>query len=333
MLRAVDIGLSNQSTRTARIAGVTEDRFHTLWIAAPTALYRRWPDGSTARYTTRDGLPGIDLQNVYEDRAGHFWVATHDAGLPASRRMEAIRRRSWTAGCRSSTACRTCGSISSSKRPMVASGWRPLADWWSSSRMPTRTAAGFTRTPSGTASRTSDINALTEDHDGNLWLGASNAGAMKLARDGFTTYGQLDGIHNVNAIFAGPGGNLCFRGYVLGDARGGASSKAPSSTSWAPSRKLHTRVGCFDGQRFDWFEPDAVKTGAGSSKGRHAAGSQRRLLVGHGARRSSASRPRPGSPTSRRRDRSRCTQERRPRPVEGVRAVRRLAGNIWICDA
>ena len=60
---------------------MTEDRFHTLVDCGPAALYRRWPDGSTARYTTRDGLPGIDLQNVYEDRAGHFWVATHDAGF------------------------------------------------------------------------------------------------------------------------------------------------------------------------------------------------------------------------------------------------------------
>ena len=154
-LRAVDIGLAHQPLDQREIAGVTEDRFHTLWIAAPGALYRRWPDGSVARYTTRDGLPGKEFQNVYEDRAGHFWVATRDAGFvgfeadgshtPADR--SAARSPS-------PTACRTCGSINCSRRPTGDSGSPPDKDWRSSSRRATRAVAGFTPTPSGTASRT-----------------------------------------------------------------------------------------------------------------------------------------------------------------------------------
>ena len=320
VLRAVDIGLSNQPPAHQRwIAGVTEDRFHTLWIAAPLALYRRWPDGSTARYTTRDGLPGIDLQNVYEDRAGHFWVATHDAGFAG---FEADGSHTPPIVDRLLSVADGLPNVwvdqfleTSDGRFWVATGRRiggVLPE------MPTRTAAGFTRTPSGTASRTSTSKRSAEDLDGNLWIAASNAGAMKLARDGFTTYGQLDGIRNVNAIPCRTRlATSASAAYVLGDARGGVSSKAAGSTSWAPIRSFLTRVGCFDGQRFDWFEPDAVKELGLVPRRDDASGSQWRILVGHGARRCSASRPRPGSPTSRPHDRSRCTPRATASPSRG----------------
>ena len=47
-----------------------EDAHGSLWIAAPSGLYRRWPDGSAARYTTRDGLPNNFLQDLFEDHEG-----------------------------------------------------------------------------------------------------------------------------------------------------------------------------------------------------------------------------------------------------------------------
>jgi len=51
---------------------------------------------------------------------------------------------------------------------------------------------------------------LLEDTAGNLWLGSATAGAMRLAREGFTTFTEDDGLlgPQVRAIFEGPHGEL-----------------------------------------------------------------------------------------------------------------------------
>ncbi len=259
VLRAVDIGLSNRPRDQREIAGVTEDRFHTLWIASRPALYRRWPDGTTARYTIRDGLPGSDLQNVYEDHAGHFWVATHDAGFAGfdadgSHTPPIVGRRLSVADGLPNVWVDQFLETSDG-RFWVAAG-SGLVEFLPKADVHGRRFRTYTERNGLTHFH---IRALNEDLDGNLWLAASNAGAMKLARDGFTTYGRLDGITNVNAFLQDQAGNLCFRGYVLGDARGRSVFEGARLDLVGADPLVYTRVGCFDGQRFDWFEPDVVK--------------------------------------------------------------------------
>ena len=100
------------------------------------------------------------------------------------------------------------------------------------------------------------MNALAEDLAGNLWLAVGHAGAMRLSREGFTTFGRADGLHSVYDVFEDRDGHLCFRGFVLGD---------PSTTSVFEGAPLPLvsavdpfpwpRLGCFDGQRFEVFTP------------------------------------------------------------------------------
>jgi len=261
VLRAVDIGLSNQPLGRREIAGVTEDRFHTLWIATLGSLYRRWPDGSTARYTTRDGLPGPDpdLQNVYEDHAGHFWAATHNAGFVG---FEADGSHTPpVVGLRFSVADGLPNVWvdqfleTSDGRFWVAAG-AGLVEFFPKTDAHGRRFHTYTER---NGLMHWHVKALSEDLDGNLWIAASNAGAMKLARDGFTTYGQLDGIHNVNAMLQDQAGNVCFRGYVLGDHSGRSVFEGARVDLVGADPRLFTRFGCFDGLRFETFVPDAVE--------------------------------------------------------------------------
>jgi ligand-binding sensor domain-containing protein len=64
---------------------------------------------------------------------------------------------------------------------------------------------------------------LAEDHDGNLWLGTQSSGVMKIARNGFITYTEGDGLaHNkmaISSIFENQAGELC----VIGDYAGALS--------------------------------------------------------------------------------------------------------------
>src|SRR5207237_9946675 len=90
-----------------------------------------------------------------------------------------------------------------------------------------------------------EIANIAEDRDNNIWLGTVN-GAMKLARGGFITFDERDGIGGINSIFASNTGGLYFSGYVYGDQRasvfegGKLEGPNPSTTQWR-------RIGFFDG--------------------------------------------------------------------------------------
>src|SRR5262249_16781193 len=55
------------------------------------------------------------------------------------------------------------------------------------------------------------IIALGEDRDGNLWIGGESGGVMKLAVNGFTTYGEEDGVKaaRIVSLFFNRAGELC----------------------------------------------------------------------------------------------------------------------------
>ena len=129
-----------------------------------------------------------------------------------------------------------------------------------------------------------EITALNEDAGGNLWLG-SYAGAMKLARSGFVTYDERDGLLNVIAIFGDAAGGVCFRGYVFGDERKSVFEGAKLDLL-RPADNYHLRYGRFDGQRFTWFVPGVPKSRnfGWVSENDHAASPQRRVVAGNGRR-------------------------------------------------
>ena len=235
-----------------------EDQQGSIWIAAPSGLYRRWPDGSSARYTLRDGLPGDYLHDLLMDHAGTvvgrnpfagFFSFTADAthnppivtskfaikeGLPSNwvfQLFESADRKFWIA---------TAAGLAEFFPDGDGSG-RHFHSW---------------NERNGLAYH--DITALNEDIGGNLWLG-SYAGAMKLAHNGFTTYDQADGLDQVFSIFRDRRGGVCFRGQVIGDGTRSVFEGAKLDLLHPYAGKHVPRYGCFDGQSFTWFMPDALK--------------------------------------------------------------------------
>ncbi len=246
-LGPVDIHIPNDFPEQRTIADVLEDAHGSLWVASPSGLYRRWPDGSAARYTERDGLPSSEVQDLLEDHEGHLWAgtrrngffsfsadATHGApvvGLEITERDRSGLPNDWVVQLFEGSDHRfwvaTVGGLSE---------FLPAGD----------TAGRHFRTyASGNGSDYSDITALNEDLGGNLWLGTYASGAMKWARNGFRTFGEQDGIEMVHAIFEDRSGHVCFKGAIPGSA----GTAQPIYES---------RLGCFDGERFEWFRPSAV---------------------------------------------------------------------------
>jgi signal transduction histidine kinase/ligand-binding sensor domain-containing protein len=255
-LLPVDIGILAGPAKQVHVLDLLEDRRGSLWVASFSGLVRRRPDGSTEQYTKRDGLPDNNIHDLLEDHQGQLWAGT---------RLDGFFR---------------FAADDSHAPPVVAEAYsRPNGlptDWvfqlyeTSDRRFWVATNLGLVEFfPDGdgqgrrfrTYTRRNglsfqEITALNEDTGGNLWLGTPAAGAMKLARNGFVTYGEQDGLVTVNAIFEDAAGGVCFRGVVLGDQRGNAFDGATLDLLHAGADQFFQRFGRFDGQRFDWFKPD-----------------------------------------------------------------------------
>jgi ligand-binding sensor domain-containing protein len=325
-LRPVDVRMPGDFPEQRFIADLLEDEHGSLWIAAPSGLYRSWPDGSAARYTTRDGLPGDYLQDLFEDHQGRLWAGTLLSGFFG-----------FKADTTHSAPLVDLAFLTDQGPSDLPSAWvfqlfeaadlrfrvataRGLLEFF-----PDATEAERFRTYTSRNGLTDyNITAVAEDLGGNLWLGTQSAGAMKLTRGGFTTYGKQDGIETLNAIFEDAAGDLCFRGSVLGDTRTSVFEGGELDLFRGDQPTIHSRFGCFDGRVFNWFAPVAVTRTlgwVGEQITLRARSGEWWIGTGEGyfARRSIA------FSNSGRRDHLPSTRRRRAGFRAGVSALRRLA--------
>ena len=221
----VDIGLPTINYDDAAIRALLEDRRGQLWIGAGSGLYRRFTDGRVERYTKQD-LPYNDVTTLLEDKEGQLWAGT-TLGLwrvifnAVSNQPVIARVYTVKDGLLNDRVT----SLSQSSDGNLWIGGFGLSLFISA----TGKLQSYT-VEQGLS--TNNINALAEDSDGNLWIGSSS-GAMKMARNGLTTYGEADGLGapQIGAIFEGRAGQL----YAL------------TTTNRRPIKPAINR---FDGKRF-----------------------------------------------------------------------------------
>ena len=293
-LRYVEVGFPNDNREQRLVADVLQDAHGSLWIAAPSGLYRRWPDGRADRYTKGSGLPSEYLQGLLEDHDGRLWAATLVGGFfrftPDDSRRPPVVDLAFTT-------------------PDLPTPWVFQLLETSSHRFWIATARGILEFfPAGddrgrhfraysTRNGLSyfDVTALAEDAAGNLWLGTNNAGAMKFALNGFTAYGERDGLRQVSQMFNDRAGNLCFRGPLLGDQRSSVFEGGRLDLVSTAQPEYYQRIGCFDGQPLQWlpaWRHCAARLGLGQRRP-HPTNASRRMVAGH--RRRSVSLSRGGS--------------------------------------
>ena len=258
-LRFTDIGIPSDWGEGRIISDLLEDRRGSLWVAAPRGLYRRWPDGSSEHYTKRDGLPDEYLHDLLEDHQGRLWAGTRYGGFfefaadethrpPIVRRAYSARqgmpRRQWVNQLFQTYDGRFWVATSEGLLQFFPDG--DEQGLW------------FHSYSERNGLSCPELTALNEDLGGNLWLGASNAGTMKLERNGLVTYEERDGLYSINSIFGDRAGGVCFRGCILGDERTTVFEGAKLNAMGHTPDYNYTRLGRFDGWRFTWFKPDAV---------------------------------------------------------------------------
>lgn len=257
-LRFVELGMTGNTGDNSLITDLLEDRYRTLWVATLGGLYRRWPDGTTALYREREGLPSQAIHDLLEDHEGQLWAgtryagffhftadSTHAAPIVGASYQKWDGATTWVFQLFETSDHHFWIASNNGVSEFVLNGAEGKPQF---RNYTTRHGLTF-----------HEITALNEDSAGNLWLGTNTSGAMKLAHNGFVTYDKQDGIVTVNAIFPDHSGGICFRGFVLGDERTSVFEGAKLDVVRAD--RQHLRYGRFDGQRFTWFKLDVPKSG------------------------------------------------------------------------
>jgi len=234
----IDLGMPTEIYDDTVVTAIVEDREGILWVGAGSGLYRLRPDGRVSHYTTRNGLPINSVSALLEDRKGRLWVGTKDGlcqiitesdgepiitrvyttkdGLPLSNRIESL--------------------FQSSDGKLWVGVFGGLSMFTGNANQDSQILRSYT---SEQGLSDYGILALAEDRDGNLWIGTESGGAIKLARSGFTSYNEADGLSNtrIASIIEDQAGELCVM-----------------STT-----KTNKFIHRFDGTRFNTVRPNVPK--------------------------------------------------------------------------
>ncbi|MCM3870497.1 MAG: hypothetical protein ND895_07390 [Pyrinomonadaceae bacterium] len=250
----VDIGNGGPAKRVA-VLDLLEDHRGSLWLASFSGVFRRQPDGRTEQFTKSEGLPDNNIHDLLLDHQGRVWAGTRLGGFFRFAAQEEHTPQVVAEVFNEQNGLQTDWVFqlfeTSDHRFWLATN-KGLVEFFPNGDGQGRRFHTYTRR-NGLSFQ--EITALNEDTGGNLWLGTIAAGAMKLARNGFVTYGEQDGLVSVNSIFEDAGGGVCFRGSVLGDQRDGAFDGQSLNLLHPSPDAFFTRFGRFDGQRFEWFKP------------------------------------------------------------------------------
>src|SRR5262245_8189520 len=193
------------------IEALLEDRHGAMWIAANYGgLIRRCRDGRVEHYTSRQVSPPLKAAGVHallEDPDGGLWIgtgnglyhATFSADGNETDTREVFTTRDGLPSDWIESLFRTTDG-----RPLIgtASG---LGELPMSSRTGRRPLVSSVR-----GFRAVAIQSVAADEEDNIWIG-SPVGAFRLARHGFTMFGETDGLtrNGVQTIFESHEGRLC----------------------------------------------------------------------------------------------------------------------------
>jgi ligand-binding sensor domain-containing protein/signal transduction histidine kinase len=218
------------------IYALVADRQGALWIGAENQLWRRSPDGQLARYAFQVARDIGRIFSLLEDDGGKLWAGSWYAGL-----FELDPRR-----LPRDDAVLQVGKTPGLLNQHTAAGGVPLGAvvdlhqssdghlWVVTTPDHTTYHGGglyefdgqtFRRYGKAQGLTNEALDQLAEDGEGNIWVGSAE-GAMKIVRQGFTTFGEADGlIMGAYAIFENQAGELCVitgKGLVVNCFRDGS---------------------------------------------------------------------------------------------------------------
>lgn len=250
-LYSVDIGLPDDGTH-AIIYSLYEDKYGTLWIGSEDGLYRRWADGHVEHYAENLKIPRSPVRSIFADEQENIWVAVQTKGLYRLTANGSLQKPHTEAYFTKNGTNELWINdiIQTDKDEFWLANSDGIIDFFPYEADKSKRFQTYTRS-SGIGFNY--VNDLMSDNSGNVWLGTRRRGAIKISRNGFSSYGTADGIAFVRSIFEDNNGELCFSGFVTNSEldRLGAKVKIPSE--FAP---YFYRLGKFKDKEFAWVHPN-----------------------------------------------------------------------------
>ena len=194
--RRVNIGTPEVGLEPARINQLVQDQRGALWIAAESGLYRLLPNGESERFTTTSGLPRNQIKTLLVDHLGRLWAGTQ-AGLcrvatDRAAGQSIVERIFGPADGLVSNDVYPLFESSSAK--LWAGTYGGLSELLSEPlEQPLEKVRAFRSYTMANGLSSVDISSVTEDRNGNIWVGSSE-GAMKITQSNFSTFTAADGL-------------------------------------------------------------------------------------------------------------------------------------------
>jgi signal transduction histidine kinase/ligand-binding sensor domain-containing protein len=165
------------------IASMLEDRSGKLWMlnTCPkgATLARLSPDGTLQTFGTRDGLPGQALRTLFEDRQGNLWIGTSSAICQ------------WSPG--APAVCSKGPSLDVVSIAEAGGGQLVIAD--DARKQSFRFANGQLRAAGPRVPDSSfSPGAMLCDRDGNVWVGTSGQGLLRIRENRVDRFTRSDGL-------------------------------------------------------------------------------------------------------------------------------------------
>jgi ligand-binding sensor domain-containing protein/signal transduction histidine kinase len=208
-LEWVDVGLARDKTES-ELRAVIEDREGNLWAGGATGLIRHFSDGHFETYTMSNGLPDIRIETMALDGDGRIWAGTRDGLclLVAHPRAGAnVVERVFNLP--DGLAYKDVKALT--RAPDGAIWMGGLQGGISEIHMDKAGRAAIRTFGKGQGLPDESVMALTYDREGNLWVGGESGGAMRIVRNGLTTFTTADGLatDRVAEVFADRSGAAC----------------------------------------------------------------------------------------------------------------------------
>jgi ligand-binding sensor domain-containing protein/signal transduction histidine kinase len=260
--RRLDLG-DLQAGSKGQVLAFHEDREGSLWIGTSRGIGRLLPGGQIVRYSFGLGSDPQLVRSLFQDTDGRLWAGYLNGvlafipeplplvmtGTSSSMRTLAEGKQCFASDGRlrlptaPGEACRYDHLFNRAVRDMHQFGDGRV---WFGTNLGISEFDGerYQKDSSDDALNYYAVNSMERDIAGNLWLGTDAGGAMRIARNGFVSYKERDGLASMwmRRLFEDAAGSLCvmFNGRIA--------------------------FACLDGGRFNNFYPNVPEAVALASR-------------------------------------------------------------------
>ncbi len=193
--RFTTVAVTTEQT-PADIKHIIPSRAGGLWLASANMIYR-YRDGFFAPHPFPKDYAGYEITRLFEDRHGTLWIGTTEAGVLL------LQKESFTGkSTHDGLASDQIKTISEDEDGRIWIGTNAGLDYYENGQI-----SNFNKIEQGFAQV---IETIYPDAEGNLWLGNSIQGLIRIRKSKFSVIGQKEGLSDdrIDAVMQSRDGSV-----------------------------------------------------------------------------------------------------------------------------